>query len=129
MLFGGFDHRLSYPGDRGVRHQLRAGKEDSLASYEEETPLDVRARDVTAESEEWLRQVMELKARQLRLVESLLMGPGFMVPFRDDGSLVIWELSESRMLELSTGDPTELDIDGFLGVHVHGSGVWGLCDL
>ncbi|XRQ08996.1 hypothetical protein ACN3XK_73050 [Actinomadura welshii] len=111
MLRGGFDHRFPYPGDRGVRHQVQEGKEGILASFEEETPLEVRRRDVTAEAEEWLRQVMELKARQLRLAEALLTSPNLTVPVRSDGSPAVWVLPMFRMLGLSTTGPIELDFD------------------
>ncbi|XRQ08994.1 hypothetical protein ACN3XK_73040 [Actinomadura welshii] len=98
MLRGGFDHRLPYPGDRNIRYQFQPGKRNILAAYEEETPLGVRTRDVTAEAEEWLRQVMESKARQLRLVELLLTSPDLLAPVGRNGELAIWELPDFRML-------------------------------
>ncbi|MFF7358949.1 hypothetical protein ACFZA1_41070 [Streptomyces filipinensis] len=39
---GGFDHRLPYPGDHGVRFELHAGKERVLALYEKLVPEERR---------------------------------------------------------------------------------------
>lgn len=34
IYLGGFDHRAPFPGDNGIRYQLREGKEKVLAAYE-----------------------------------------------------------------------------------------------
>lgn len=42
----GFDHRRPYPGDGGIRFELRSGGEGLLATYEELVPEEQRNRQV-----------------------------------------------------------------------------------
>lgn len=105
----GFDHRFPYPADRGVRHELRSDRQDLLDAFERENPVDVRTRDVTFSSQEWMRRLMDLKGRRARLVETLLDAVELTVPVRGDGSLVIWDLDDFRMLGVTTMGPLELD--------------------
>jgi hypothetical protein len=107
----GFDHRLPYPADGGVRHDLRPDRANILASFERDTPVDVRTRDVSASAQEWMRQVALLKGRQLRLAESLVDVKELAVPVRGDGRPATWDFDDFRMLGVSSTGPVELDFD------------------
>ncbi|WP_396447704.1 hypothetical protein [Actinomadura sp.] len=107
----GFDHRLPYPADGGVRHELRPDRANILASFERETPLGVRTRDVSASAREWMRQVTMLKGRRLRLAESLMDAKELVVPVRGDGRPATWDFDDFRMLGVSSTGPIELDFD------------------
>ena len=114
----GFDHRLPYPADGGVRHELRPDRANILAAFERDTPVDVRTRDVGASAREWMRQVALLKGRRLRLAESLLDVKELVVPVRADGRPATWDFDDFRMLGVSSTGPVELDFDdssGFRG--------------
>ncbi|MFC6935346.1 hypothetical protein ACFQHO_36910 [Actinomadura yumaensis] len=100
---GGFDHRLPYPGDRGVRFELAEGKHDSLAGFEEEVPREQRERDVGEGPRTWRREIARLRRRRLAMVEALADAPQLMVPGRADGEPVQWDLEDAVMLAVSTG--------------------------
>ncbi|NKZ06279.1 hypothetical protein [Actinomadura latina] len=107
----GFDHRLPYPVDGGVRHELRPGRANILASFERDTPTAVRTRDVSASAREWMRQMAVLKGRRLRLAESLMNVNELAVPVRGDGKPATWDFGDFRMLGVSSTGPVELDFD------------------
>ncbi|MGI5421554.1 hypothetical protein [Actinomadura luteofluorescens] len=113
----GFDHRLPYPADGGVRHELRRDRADLLAAFEEETPADIRHRDVEASAQAWMRQIAVLKERRLRLAEFLLYAGELAVPVRGDGTPASWDFDDFRMLAVSTSGPIELDLDESDGFH------------
>lgn len=107
----GFDHRLPYPGDGGVRHELRPDRADIVASFERETPADIRTRDVSASAREWMRQMAMLKDRRLRLAEFLLNAEELFVPVRGNGTPATWDFDDFSMLGVSSTGPIELDFD------------------
>ncbi|MGW5416060.1 hypothetical protein [Actinomadura geliboluensis] len=118
ISFHGFDHRLPYPADGGVRHELRSDMGDLLTAFEEETPIDVRTRDVTSSARTWLRKMAALRARRLELAKSLLDVKQLSIPVRGDGTPVIWTFDDFRMLGVSSTGPIQLDFvesDDFQG--------------
>ncbi|QKW37290.1 hypothetical protein HUT06_27475 [Actinomadura sp. NAK00032] len=118
ISFHGFDHRLPYPTDGGIRHELRPGMADLLTAFEEETPIDVRTRDVTSTVQAWMSQMAALRARRLELATFLLDADQLTVPVRSDDTLAIWIFDDFRMLGVSTTGPIQLDFtesDDFQG--------------
>ncbi|MEV4675532.1 MULTISPECIES: hypothetical protein [Actinomadura] len=118
ISFHGFDHRLPYPTDGGIRHELRPDMADLLAAFEEETPIEVRIRDVTSTARAWMDQMAALRARRLELATFLLDADQLTVPVRSDGEPAIWIFDDFRMLGVSTTGPIQLDFaesDDFQG--------------
>ncbi|MEU5883202.1 hypothetical protein [Spirillospora sp. NPDC047279] len=107
----GYDHRLPYPGDQGIRYDFEPGNQAPLEAFEKETPADQRTRDVTGSARGWAREMVVLKRRRLGLVGRLLDAPQLVVPVRSDGSWAQWDLDEFSMLGVSTTGPRTLDFD------------------
>ncbi|MGI8335781.1 hypothetical protein ACRYCC_38030 [Actinomadura scrupuli] len=105
---GGFDHRLPYPGDHGVRFEFESGKELLLKGYEREVAPAVRRRDITGSAQAWAREAAELRRRRLAVVETLLDAV-LSVPVRSDGSLAVWDLEDSLWLPVSTAGELSLE--------------------
>jgi hypothetical protein len=105
---GGFDHRLPYPGDHGIRFEFEQGKETLLNGYEREISPDLRRRDIADSAQAWAQKIAELRRRRLAIVETLLDVEIF-VPVRSDGSLAVWDLEDSLWLPVSTAGELSLE--------------------
>lgn len=103
---GGFDHRLPYPGDGGVRFQLKEGEEWTLHTYEERVPEDERARDVVEGAREHARRRDELLRRRRVIVQRLVGAARLEIPVWADGGPAMIAMEDARWLAVTTtGNP------------------------
>jgi hypothetical protein len=98
----GFDHRLPYPGDGGIRFELKADRKRTLDYYEEWTPEEKRTRDVTQGAREHERRIEELRGRRAALAERLRSAPRLEVPVREDGSFAVYDMRDVGWLGVTT---------------------------
>lgn len=102
----GYDHRLPYPGDRGIRFELKEGAEDSLRIYERRVPERERTRDVTESASEHERRQGELSLRRAELVERLAAIPELGIPVWEDGLPAVVDIGDVGWVAVSTsGNP------------------------
>ncbi len=100
----GFDHRLPYPGDKGIRFELKEGSEEFLQDYEEFVPAKQRVRDVTETSREYARKREVLLNRRTALVERLSKITSLKVPVWEDGTPAVARIGDADWLGVSTSE-------------------------
>ncbi|RAY14205.1 hypothetical protein DPM19_14570 [Actinomadura craniellae] len=109
--FDGFDHRLPYPGDHGIRFLFNEEREVVLRGYEREIPPEKRERDVTESARTWTQEITGLLRRRLAVVADLLDASALMAPVREDNSPAVWSFDDFVALGISTTGPRDLDLD------------------
>lgn len=83
---GGFDHRREYPGDHGIRFELKQGAAELVDIYERRVPESERNRDVSESSLSHAQAMRELWERRLSVIY-LLLDSSLEVPVQKDGTL------------------------------------------
>lgn len=99
---GGFDHRLPYPGDNGIRFELKSGREEALQAYERWVPEEQRTRDVSESAREYARKHEVLLKRRAALAERLIRAERLEIPVHEDGTPALLEVGDARWLGVTT---------------------------
>lgn len=98
---GGFDHRLPYPGDRGIRFSPKEGAEKDLRTYERRVPEEQRTRDVRESAAIHARQ-HEFMLRRRAALAKRLVEVRLEIPVRRDGTPAVLDVDDARWLAVST---------------------------
>ncbi|GLY86718.1 hypothetical protein [Actinoallomurus iriomotensis] len=99
---GGYDHRLPYPGDRGIRFELKDAGEGLLQEYERRVPEKQRTRDVTETAREHAKHRDLLLDRRTLMAERLAEAPSLEIPVREDGAPAVLNVGSARWLGVTT---------------------------
>ncbi|WP_198679447.1 hypothetical protein [Thermomonospora amylolytica] len=102
ISLGGFDHRLPYPGDGGVRFRLKEGGESAVHIYEERVHEGERTRDVTEGAHVHARRRDESLQRRRAVVQRLIGARRLEIPVDEDGRPAVLSLKDAQWLAVTT---------------------------